>query len=232
MNRAVTEAHIAAQAHLRRLVGEAIARSWHNLPGYDRKDVPRFVGQVVPVVKGAQQHSIALTNAFLARATQSKPVAVKPAAILAGTRNGVSLDEVYQRPFVTVWTALKAGTAWQDAVHAGLARAVGSGAMDVQLAMRDTLQAVGQANDTIMGYQRVEDGDACDFCQEVDGAQFRTDDPMPLHNNCGCGVEPIEYTRGRSSSFQPTPTPDGVAIDQHGELGPLLTSPADHFTSL
>jgi len=59
------------------------------------------------------------------------------------------------------------------------------------------------ADEIIWGYQRVADGDACDFCAMLDGAQFRTDDPMPIHPGCGCGVEPVEYTRlskGRSRS--------------------------------
>jgi len=51
------------------------------------------------------------------------------------------------------------------------------------------------AEDIIWGYQRVADGDACEFCAMIDGAQFRTEDPMPIHPNCGCGVEPVEYTR-------------------------------------
>lgn len=51
------------------------------------------------------------------------------------------------------------------------------------------------AAEIIWGYQRVADGDACDFCAMLDGAQFRTDDPMPIHPGCGCGVEPVEYTR-------------------------------------
>jgi hypothetical protein len=54
------------------------------------------------------------------------------------------------------------------------------------------------SEEVIWGYQRVADGGACEFCLLLDGAQFRTDDPMPIHNNCGCGVEPVEYTRGQS----------------------------------
>jgi hypothetical protein len=115
--------------------------------------------------------------------------------------------------------------------------------------MRDTLTAVGQQEEYIWGYQRVADGDACDFCLELEGAQFKTDDPMPIHPNCGCGVEPVVYTRGVDnrnslSNFNRSPvepptamidraaqlTPDGVAIRSHGELGPVITDPAHDFS--
>jgi len=43
----------------------------------------------------------------------------------------------------------------------------------------------------IGGFQRVADGGACEFCQTVDGAFLYSDDVMPLHNRCGCGIEPV-----------------------------------------
>jgi hypothetical protein len=98
---------------------------------------------------------------------------------------------VYQRPFVTVWTALGAGARWEDAVAQGMARATSAAAMDVQLAFRASADEIGRADDGIYGFQRVADGGACAFCLEVDGAYVKTADASPLHNHCGCGLEPL-----------------------------------------
>jgi hypothetical protein len=140
-------------------------------------------------------------------------------------RGGVDPQTVYRRPFVTVWSALGAGKLWQDAVAAGLNRATSTAAMDVQLASRAAFREVQAADDQIRGYTRVPDGGACAFCLEVAGAFVKSADAMPLHNRCGCSLEPVLST-------QPTtPVPDGVAVHEHGELGPVLTDPAHDFTA-
>lgn len=231
MNRALTMAHIEGQARIRRALAFAIERTWRSMPGYDRVDVPQFVDRAVPFVIGAQRQSVAFTEAYLARALRRAAFNLDPDLLTgAAVRNGTPPADVYARPFVTLWTALREGKTFADASSAALARATGTAMMDVSLSMRATLQAVGQADDAIMGFRRVADGGACLFCQEVDGAQFRTEDPMPLHNNCGCGAEPVEYTRGQS--FKPSSPPDTVAIEQHGEVGPLLADPAQTFTHI
>lgn len=233
-------AHIRAERLLRDLVRRRVRQIWAGLPGYDEADVDQWISKIVPLVLSGQRQSVALTEAYLARAVGRQPLGVSTDKLIgAGARNGSPPQEVYRRPFVTVWTALTEGKQWQDAVNAGGARAEGMAAMDVQLSMRDTLRAVGQADDSIWGYQRVADDSACEFCLMVDGAQFKTDDPMPLHNFCGCGAEAIVYTRGVANrnaldafNASPTPVPPEVAIHEHGELGPVLADPSDHFTKL
>lgn len=153
----------------------------------------------------------------------------------AGVRNGTAPVEVYQRPFVTVWTALKAGTRFEDAVAAGLARATGSAAMDVQLTMRSTLTDIGSRDDLILGFERVPDGDACDFCVLVAGQRYTTADLMPVHNHCGCGVDIItaenrgDFTGKTGNDLS---MPAAVSIAEHGELGPLLVGADHHFDAL
>lgn len=238
------QAHIEAQARLRALVAQGVKNLWTGLPGYDEVNVDPFVSAVVPLVEGGQRHSVALTNAFIARSLGRQPVGVNVDELIgAGVRNGTTPQEVYRRPFVTLWTGLKNGSQYTDALNAAMARATGSAQMDVQLSMRATLGAVQQADDTIYGYQRTADGDACDFCQGVDGAYIKDGDAMPLHDRCGCGVEVLSGPH-RSATHLPdgtqirehrggplisTPPPSTVAIEQHGELGPVLTDPSQHF---
>jgi hypothetical protein len=144
---------------------------------------------------------------------------------------------VYRRPFVTVWTALGVGREWERAVGEGLARLTSTAQTDVQLAMRNTLRAVGEADDLILGYQRVPDAGACNFCLLVSGQRYRTGDLMPIHNHCGCGVDVITTINRHEFSGKPTndltipPDAPPVEVREHGELGPVLVN-ADHdFTT-
>lgn len=228
MATALAEAHIEAQRRLRALAAEAVARVWRGLGSWDRADVPRFLEGALPTVLTAQRGSVMLTEAYLAQSLERQPLGVNPEEIIgANLRNGTSPQEVYERPFITLWTALGAGKPFADAFSSGMARATGSAAMDVQMAFRSTAAAVQEADDGIYGYERVPDGGACDFCLEVAGAFVKSADAMPLHNHCGCGLEPVTSPR-RGAPFAP---PETVAVHQHGELGPVLTDPAHDFTS-
>lgn len=203
-----------------------VERIWQGLPGHDRENVDEWLSRVLPLVGAGQRQSVALTEAFLARSLERQPFGLNPDGLVgAAVRAGTPPEEVYTRPFVTMWASLGNGSLWQDAFGAGLARAKGSAAMDVQLSMRDTATAVGQVDPQIQRFQRVADGEACAFCQEVDGAILNSDDAMPLHNNCGCGIEPLTQAK------PVTAKPAGVAIHQHGELGPVLADPTQNFTT-
>lgn len=227
----LAENHIAAHGRLQELVSDRVGRAWDALGSYDRADVRRFLQFAVPLVLAGQRQSVALTEAYLAAFLGRAPKGIDPAKLTgAAVRNGTEPTETYTRPFVTVWTSLKAGQQYEDAVNAGLARAQSTAAMDIQLSQRETLRAVGEADRTIMGFQRVINAGACEYCQSLSGAQFLKQDPMPIHPACRCSAEPVEYTRGRS--FKPSPKPSDVTVHDHGELGPLLGG-ADHdFTTL
>lgn len=82
----------------------------------------------------------------------------------------------------------------------------------------------------IVGFQRVADPGACEFCQEVDGAYLKADDVMPLHNNCGCSVEPItaEELRAKRATARTRrqPTVQETEALQYYEEGGLAESDA------
>jgi hypothetical protein len=221
----LVSAHLQAQARLRQIVFTAIATIWHGLGTYDEADVERFVDAAVPIVLAGQTQAVALTEAFILRRLGLEPIGLDVAELTgAAMRGGVPLEEVYRRPFVNVWTALGKNVPWEAAVHAGEARATASAEMDVQLSHRAAYGAMQQAEPRIKGYRRRANGGACTFCQLVNGAFVKSANAMPLHNRCGCGLDPV------MQDVMVTSTPEGVAVHQHGELGPMLTSPDDHFT--
>lgn len=242
----LVSAHIEGQARLRRLVERVIAAIWDGLPAHDRANVDQWLSTVVPVILQAQRASVSLTDAYIAQAMGRGPIGLNPADVIgAAVRNGVDPAEVYERPFVTLWGGLADGLDFPDASAKALARAQASGAVDVQLTMRDTAYAIDSADPNVYGYRRVADPSACNFCKEVDGAYVKGADGfvMALHNHCGCGLEvnkeppdlarllpdgtPADSRERERLGYPETPV---VAIRDHGELGPVLVDSRQHFT--
>ncbi len=225
------------------MVVQALTKIWADLPGYDRVNVDEWLSRAVPTVLTAQRASALITDAYLGQALGRGPIGLNTEDLSgAAVRNGVAPEEVYQRPFVTLWSKLGEGMAFEQASEAALARATSTGAMDVQLAMRATADAVDEADTGFYGYERVADPGACAFCQEVNGAYVKAIEgyAYALHNGCGCSLEPnTEPHRGavhlpdgsRVRAFQYGPLNDNVAVEQHGELGAVLVAPGDTFTS-
>ena len=252
---ALAQAHIEGQRRLRDLAGRGVTTIWRELPGYDEDDVDRFLARAVPFVLAAQRQSITLTEAFLARELGRRPIGLDPASIMgAPIRNGTPPEQVYRRPFVTVWAKLGNAVPWEEAVNAGLARLVSTAQTDVQLAMRQTLRDVGERDPDIYGYERVPDGAACDLCLIASTQRYHTSELMPIHNHCGCGVDIItdpavgqtinreryrdlkdrgaiqkitDQRRAARTNADETVT---AAVAEHGELGPVLVDPSHTFT--
>jgi hypothetical protein len=230
----LTRAHILAQARLREIVAAAVVTLWNGLPSYDETEVDPFVASVVPIVTAGQNQAAALTEAYLARMLRRQPIGIAPDGLVGpSVRAGTPPEEVYRRPFVNVWTALGNNIPWEEAVGAGRARVDATAQADMALSSRATFQAVQEADDGIYGYQRVADGGACAFCLAVNGAYVKSADASPLHNRCGCSLEPLTRPHPRATWLPSgrTVKEDDFAIHQHGELGAYIGDPADHFTS-
>lgn len=221
----LAEAHIEAERRLRALITGQVGRVWQELPGYDRENVDQWLSRVLPLIDSGQRASVALTEGYIARALERQPLGLSPEEIIERVRNGTPPAEAYERPFIELWSKLGAGVLFADASSAALARAQGMAAFDVQGAMARTAQAVGREDAQIQRWQRVANPGACTFCGELDGAVLLSEDALPIHNGCGCGIEPL------LESSPVTPVPDTVAVNTHGEMGAVLGAPEHSFTS-
>lgn len=177
----------------REAVAAHVRRSWKSLPAYNEANVDPFFKKIEPIIMAGQKKAIALSSAYMAKLLKVPPIGLDTSQL---TGNAVSKDmtqqQVYRVPFTKVWGALSDGTDWQEAVDEGENQAAGSSQMDIALAASAALYAFGQLSDHyIIGWIRVADNGACKFCMEVDGARTGPDHPAPLHDNCGCSVEPI-----------------------------------------
>lgn len=232
MAKPATVAYQRQLATLRTLTSRQVDHAWVTLGGYNKSDVDRFVSRAVPKVQSGQRQAVRLTNAYMARFTKGRLADLDVRDLIgSGVRNGATPAEVYARPFVNVWTALGKGVPYANAVAAGRDRARSSAEMDVALSSRAASVAYAATDDRITGFQRVPDGGACEFCTLVAGQRYHSQDLMPLHNRCGCTVEPLLDVR--VSRTRDVVKGDGVvaAVREHGELGPLLTNGADKFTT-
>lgn len=224
--------------HTRQVVRSHVETHWRALPDYRDNRIQPFLAQVLPIVRAGQERAVALTDAYLShKAGLQKPLGLSVEKLVgAAVRNGVEPSEVYQRPFVTVWSSIEKIGLSLAAIKA-MNRLLSTAEMDVAMSARDASVAFGQDSESrTIGWTRVADPSCCDFCQSIDGAKLYVDDPAPLHNNCGCTVEPIIGSGERISredfvAIEPGAVFDDAKIEMHGELGPVITNKDDDFTS-
>lgn len=191
--RRLVQAHIAGGERLRAAVAAAVERAWRELPRHDRPNVREWLARVLPMISAAQGQSVALTSGYLAMAMERPPLDLPQDHLTgAAVRNGADPAEVYERPFIELWSALKGGTDWVIAAEAARERAVSAAMTDVQLSMRATADAIGEMDPNIFGFERVTDGNACILCQIASTQRYHRANLMPIHNHCGCSVAPLK----------------------------------------
>lgn len=168
-------------------------RLWDQLGDLDGS---RFVDQVVPLVGAAQEASIVAGDAYIASyaaaATDTAPTTATAdvARLQAGLRNGTPLEVVYQRPVITARRV--AGERGLDAaLRVARNRVVMSADTDVMLAWRAGTDDAMRRDSRTVGYRRVPDAGACEFCLLASTQRYTRGDLMPLHPNCHCSVAPI-----------------------------------------
>lgn len=168
-------------------------------------------------------------------------------------RSGTTPQEVYRRPFVQFWTAIKNGHDFTDAMEQGENRLTTLAATDLQLAKTHTLKNVSVELSKVVGYRRVLEGPhSCALCILASTQRYHRGDLMPIHPNCDCMVAPIfgDLDPGRTLNEQMVPDVhaairkdlgedvanaagkgyQGILIThEHGELGPVLSVRGQHF---
>ncbi len=235
---------------------EAYALAQWGAGEYRDADMVRFLNRVVPVIKAGGTQMSALTDSYLARALTlmtGTPTRAR-GAIDTATLRGVPADEVYKRPFQTVWTKLSEQRPLDAAVGAGKARLVDIVRTDMQLAKTRTSQSVLSRDDRVRGFSRDVTGvKTCALCYVASTQIYSRGDLMPIHPGCSCGISPVT----NSSPFDSQAASDrlesvhnavnnelgvsdrgGRAPDyrklvvtrEHGEYGPTLVQASQRFT--
>ena len=229
----LAEAHKKLQNHLQLVVAAVVAEIWRLLGSYNEADVPRFMDQALPLVAAGQAQSASLTAAFIARSMRVPAFGIDPARVTgAAVRAGTPPETVYHRAFIQTWHDLGQGKPYEEAVNVGESRVKSSASMDVSLAQRESFQVAQEDVPGIYGYQRVASSGACEFCASIAGSYVKSANAMALHNHCSCTLSPLTSSHPKAKWLPSgAHVTDDFAVHEHGELGAVLGSPDDQFTT-
>lgn len=230
------------RAALRRVRGgvDAFAQAaWVAQGSYRDADAARLSRLIVPRVQAGQLTVANLTSAYIASIATVRlgrtiaPVPVSRDGIL-GAR-GVPADEVYRRPVAAVHRELAAGASYRDAVTRGATY------LGVLIATDSQMAQVRQSRSsyTRRGVERfrrvLEGGKNCDLCIVASEQPYWSGDLMPIHAGCQCSTQPVgpgDEGTGIVDVGSLADPQTRLAIRQHGEIGPVLTNAAHHFTGV
>ena len=223
---------------------------------YRDADADAFVEQILPVVLGAQQQMGALTDAYLSSlmADMFGGSAAARGVQISQSIRGTPPEEVYRRPFVTIWTALSEGKSMTEAVRQGQNRLTSITGTDLQLVRTEATRQVLAADGRVQFYRRVLRGSYnCALCVIASTQRYRKEKLMPIHPGCDCGTRPLPAGQDPGQIIDPDlleaahdavqagtgkvdrggrlPDYRDIIIDrQHGELGPIMALRRQDFT--
>lgn len=201
-------------AGLRRETVRAIEQAWNELPAIRQDQMGRWLQTVLPVVDGGRRAAVSLTDGYMAGYLQAAGEDASPLGLDPDDYRRPSPDgEVYARPFVHTYTKQSEGMDPRQARQFGGSIATTLANTDVQLGARGAANQWTSTDTRIVGYRRVISPSACSFCTTVATRRYRRSDLLPLHDNCGCAVEPIVGSRD--------PGPTNIDLQERAErLGP------------
>lgn len=209
---------------------------WGTLSAHRDADINPWLAAVVPIIRAGQQTEVVSSLELVdrvSRVTTGLPAPVVDLASIRGRADGVSLEDVYTRPFHRVWTDLSEGRPYSDAKAAvgdRLGRAIEA---DLQLASRNAVAAAIEADPRVVGYRRVLSARPhhCGLCEVASTNHYKREDLLPIHPGCGCSVEPVYESTPEASDFldaevsrayQEAVDAGVLKVSEHPEYGPYL----------
>lgn len=240
--------------------GGLASQAFRNLGSWRDDDIERYLSQIAPALSGIKREAAKSTIAFYKQIALdtgqdfTQPVITASDIATQTLRNGVDTSMVYRRPFVDMRTALSKGKTVGEAIEAGARRANYLASTEVQLARRGAGLKARSANDNIVGYVRTLTGlENCGLCYVASTQRYTRGDLLPIHPGCDCGEMPIYGDQdpgqvindirleaahenvqqrfgisdrgGREIDYRK------IQIQEHGEMGPVLTVRSNSFTN-
>jgi hypothetical protein len=257
----LTQAYHKVSGSTLEAAAQAARSSFLSLGSWREDDIPRFIQQVVPSMNNSKRnmanYAVSYYKEMAGLAGEKfKMPDIDPASLSTqALRNGVTDDMIWSRPFKSMWTSLSKGNDISDALDAGARRAVDLARTDVQLARRGAGLQARSSNDRIVGYLRTLSGaENCALCYVASTQRYKKKDLLPIHPGCDCGEMPIygkddpgqiiddirleathdavETRFGVQDRGGREPDYRKIKIQDHGELGPVLTVKGEKFTKL
>lgn len=194
--------------------------AFQNLGSWREDDMARFFRLIGPQMDGVKRQAARLQEAYYeqvaAIAAQPHVKVPTPASKLTtgSLRNGSPFEDVYRRPFASMYTALSEGALVGDAIAAGALRAAQIASTDTQLAGRAAGFEQRMGNQNIKFYRRTLTGsENCALCAIASTQRYRRGDLKPIHPGCDCGEEPFF-----GDETTPQVIDEGKLFETHEEL--------------
>ena len=258
-NQELTTAYHAVTGRLLNAAGTLAVGAFTSLGSWRLADAARYAALMERNLTGLKRQASSLSMAYYREIAKNEGQRFRSANIpvtalsTSALRNGVNGTTVYERPFVEMWTALKAGKSVTESIQAGATRARSLATTEIQLAKRNAGLVARNSNDRIVGYIRTLSGsENCALCYVASTQRYRRGDLLPIHPGCDCGEQPI-YGDSDPGQVIDTQLLDAtheaiaqrfgvsdagargidyrlIQVRNHGELGPVLTVRGQHFT--
>lgn len=187
---ALTRANDALRLQLRDKITKYALTLWGPRGALTDAEAAAFVERLVPVVQAGQLQVAAITQAYVEQMIGAPLAAetIDPATL----RGGVTPEDVYQRPTVTLRDKLAKGKTFDAALAAASNRLANLIATDMQLAMTHQSRASLKNAPKSWGYRRTLTGrENCAICMIASTQRYHRGDLNPIHPGCDCGVEPL-----------------------------------------
>lgn len=160
-------------------------------------------------------------------------------------RAGVLIDEVAERPAEQRRYAKSVGKSDEEALEAAIERAEVIADTDLHDAGRERVSDIYRAAKTVTGYRRIirpelSTSGTCGLCAAASNQRYTVEELMPIHDRCKCETMPItededpggvinrsdlnKLYEAAGSTLAQDLKRVRITIDEHGELGPRMTS--------
>jgi hypothetical protein len=232
-----------------------VTRAYDGLDWYDHAEITVAATRAGQVVRASSQVSVALADAamtrILAQVVGGSPRPAGTMTITQPLRQGVSgWAGVYGRVADTVRLQVANGLPLEEAVGMGLQRADAMCRTDLGLARREQWRRSLTANPEVIGFRRAIHPEAsktgvCGLCIAAADRVYNRGELLPLHSHCVCTVLPITQVHDPGGTLNDADlkavyeSADSnrrddlkrvrYQVQEHGELGPVLTDSRQHF---
>jgi hypothetical protein len=178
--------------------GEFAKNLFLQLGSWRDEDIARYYNVLGPQLQALKMQAARLQVAYYQQVAKANEQPFTPAPISTNDvstetiRNGATFQEVYRRPFASMYAELATGALVSTAINAGAQRAMMLVATDVQLASRQSGFKQRMSNDNIQYYRRTLTGaENCALCAIASTQRYRRGNLKPIHPGCDCGEEPF-----------------------------------------
>lgn len=190
----LTQVHRRQQLALRKFTLAEMARLWPALSWDDLDGTyPALAGAAAEMVAKYRRTSAGLSAAFLRAHRVASGLDGAVDVVTPPVLNVEQFDaSLHPLAVAAVKVAASKSVPADEAMANALVRTSGAMSRLVLDAGRQTITQTVQADDRATGWRRVLGGGGCDFCRDLAGRVYPTDNAdFDAHGKCGCTSEPV-----------------------------------------